>query len=178
MIYTVTFNPSLDYVVDVKDFKVGVVNRTTKETIFPGGKGINVSMVLKNLGYDSTALGFTAGFVGNEIIRLLNERGVNTDFILVDKGVSRINVKLRSKEETEINGQGPEIRDHHINRLYEKLGYLDENDICTRGGIHCAILAHEALNTKEIGVVRFSMGWNNTKSDIDKVLEVIKKVGE
>ena len=134
MIYTVTFNPSLDYVVDVKDFKVGVVNRTTKETIFPGGKGINVSMVLKNLGYDSTALGFTAGFVGNEIIRLLNERGVNTDFILVDKGVSRINVKLRSNEESEINGQGPEIEEADIQRLYEKLDSISEDDVLVLAG--------------------------------------------
>lgn len=134
MIYTVTFNPSLDYVVDVKDFKVGVVNRTTKETIFPGGKGINVSMVLKNLGYDSTALGFTAGFVGNEIIRLLNERGVNTDFILVDKGVSRINVKLRSNEESEINGQGPEIEEADIQRLYKKLDSILEDDVLVLAG--------------------------------------------
>ena len=134
MIYTVTFNPSLDYVVDVKDFKVGVVNRTTKETIFPGGKGINVSMVLKNLGYDSTALGFTAGFVGNEIIRLLNERGVNTDFIPVDKGVSRINVKLRSNEESEINGQGPEIEEADIQRLYKKLDSISEDDVLVLAG--------------------------------------------
>lgn len=134
MIYTVTFNPSLDYVVDVKDFKVGVVNRTTKETIFPGGKGINVSMVLNNLGYESTALGFTAGFVGNEIIRLLNERGVNTDFIPVDKGVSRINVKLRSNEESEINGQGPEIEEADIQRLYKKLDSILEDDVLVLAG--------------------------------------------
>ena len=117
MIYTVTFNPSLDYVVDVKDFKLGIVNRTVQETIFPGGKGINVSMVLKNLGYNSTALGFTAGFVGNEIIRLLNEKGVDTDFIPVEKGVSRINVKLRSNEESEINGQGPKIEEADIKKF-------------------------------------------------------------
>ena len=134
MIYTVTFNPSLDYVVDVKDFKVGVVNRTTKETIFPGGKGINVSMVLNNLGYESTALGFTAGFVGNEIIRLLNERGVNTDFIPVDKGVSRINVKLRSNEESEINGQGPEIEEADIQRLYKKWDSISEDDVLVLAG--------------------------------------------
>ena len=108
MIYTVTFNPSLDYIVDVSKFKTGVVNRTTGEKIFPGGKGINVSMVLKNLGSQSTALGFTAGFTGNEIERLLEEKGVDTDFISVSDGVSRINVKLRSDEETEINGSGTE----------------------------------------------------------------------
>lgn len=134
MIYTVTFNPSLDYVVDVKDFKVGIVNRTVQETIFPGGKGINVSMVLKNLGYDSTALGFTAGFVGNEIIRLLNEKGVDTDFIPVEKGVSRINVKLRSNEESEINGQGPKIEEADIKKLYKQLDGLSEGDVLVLAG--------------------------------------------
>lgn len=108
MIYTVTFNPSLDYIVDVTDFKTGVVNRTTGEKIFAGGKGINVSMVLKNLGMSNTSLGFTAGFTGNEIKRLLGEKGVDTDFIEVEDGISRINVKLRSNEESEINGQDPE----------------------------------------------------------------------
>ena len=134
MIYTVTFNPSLDYVVDVKDFKLGIVNRTVQETIFPGGKGINVSMVLKNLGYNSTALGFTAGFVGNEIIRLLNEKGVDTDFIPVEKGVSRINVKLRSNEESEINGQGPKIEEADIKKLYKQLDGLSEGDVLVLAG--------------------------------------------
>ena len=120
--------------VDVKDFKVGIVNRTVQETIFPGGKGINVSMVLKNLGYDSTALGFTAGFVGNEIIRLLNEKGVDTDFIPVEKGVSRINVKLRSNEESEINGQGPKIEEADIKKLYKQLDGLSEGDVLVLAG--------------------------------------------
>ena len=104
MIYTVTFNPSLDYIVSVKDFRTGIVNRTTDEIIFPGGKGINVSMVLKNLGYDNTAMGFMAGFTGEAICNMLQKKGVTTYFITVEKGVSRINVKLRSDEETEING--------------------------------------------------------------------------
>ena len=81
MIYTVTFNPSLDYIVSVDHFQVGAVNRTNTELMFPGGKGINVSMVLKNLGYDSVALGFMAGFTGKEIVRLLEEREVKSDFI-------------------------------------------------------------------------------------------------
>lgn len=134
MIYTVTFNPSLDYIVDVSEFNTGVVNRTTGEKIFPGGKGINVSMVLKNLGSQSTALGFTAGFTGNEIERLLEEKGVDTDFISVSDGVSRINVKLRSDEETEINGQGPRISEDNINELYSKLDKLDENDVLVLAG--------------------------------------------
>ena len=105
MIYTVTFNPSLDYIVTVEDFKLGRVNRTSTELIYPGGKGINVSIVLKNLGFDNIALGFEAGFTGKEIIRLINEAGVSHDFIHVDSGLSRINVKVRSSSESEINGQ-------------------------------------------------------------------------
>ena len=134
MIYTVTFNPSLDYIVDVTDFKTGVVNRTTGEKIFAGGKGINVSMVLKNLGMSNTSLGFTAGFTGNEIKRLLGEKGVDTDFIEVEDGISRINVKLRSNEESEINGQGPAITEDNIKKLYEKLDCLKESDVLVLAG--------------------------------------------
>lgn len=134
MIYTVTFNPSLDYIVDVTDFKTGVVNRTTGEKIFAGGKGINVSMVLKNLGMSNTSLGFTAGFTGNEIRRLLGKKGVNTDFIEVEDGISRINVKLRSNEESEINGQGPVINEDNIKKLYEKLDCLKESDVLVLAG--------------------------------------------
>lgn len=134
MIYTVTFNPSLDYIVTVKDFTTGIVNRTTKEIIFPGGKGINVSIVLQNLGFPNTALGFMAGFTGDEIIRLLEERGVKTDFIHVESGTSRINVKLRSDQETEINGQGPAIRSEDIRTLYQKLDVLQEGDILVLAG--------------------------------------------
>ncbi|MBR1572392.1 MAG: 1-phosphofructokinase [Lachnospiraceae bacterium] len=134
MIYTVTFNPSLDYIVSVDNFTLGKVNRTTDELMFPGGKGINVSMVLKNLGYDSVALGFMAGFTGNEIIRMLDERGVISDFIHVEKGLSRINVKLRSNEESEINGQGPAIDADAISRLYGKLDKLQDGDVLVLAG--------------------------------------------
>lgn len=134
MIYTVTFNPSLDYIVTVKEFKTGVVNRTVDEIIYPGGKGINVSMVLKNLGYDNTALGFMAGFTGDEICRLLEEKGVKADFIHVKKGVSRINVKLRSNEESEINGMGPAIEEKDIEKLYEKLDLLQDGDVLVLAG--------------------------------------------
>lgn len=134
MIYTVTFNPSLDYIVDVSKFQEGVVNRTEHEKIFPGGKGINVSIILKNLGIENTALGFTAGFIGNEIKRLLNEKEVKSDFINVKVGVSRINVKIRSNQETEINGQGPNITDFEIKELYSKLNDLKEEDILVLAG--------------------------------------------
>lgn len=134
MIYTVTFNPSLDYIVSVDHFKVGEVNRTTEELMFPGGKGINVSMVLKNLGYESVALGFMAGFTGNEIVRLLEERKVTSDFISVQEGISRINVKMRSDEESEINGMGPAIGREDIQRLYSQLDKLKENDVLVLAG--------------------------------------------
>ena len=134
MIYTVTFNPSLDYIVTVKNFQTGMVNRTVDEIIYPGGKGINVSMVLKNLGFDNTALGFMAGFTGDEICRLLEEKGVKADFIHVEKGVSRINVKLRSNEESEINGMGPAIMQKDIKKLYEKLDQLQDGDVLVLAG--------------------------------------------
>lgn len=134
MIYTVTFNPSLDYIVTVDDFTLGKVNRTKNEIIFPGGKGINVSMVLKNLGHESRALGFMAGFTGQEISRLLEEKGISSDFIHVKKGLSRINVKLRSNQESEINGQGPEIAPEDIQCLYEQLDTLKQGDVLVLAG--------------------------------------------
>lgn len=134
MIYTVTFNPSLDYIVNVPDFETGRVNRTTDEIIFPGGKGINVSIVLNNLGIDNKALGFTAGFTGEAFKKLLNEKGINSDFVKIEDGMTRINVKLRSGEETEINGQGPQITEQYIGILYEKLDYLDEDDFLVLAG--------------------------------------------
>lgn len=134
MIYTVTFNPSLDYVVTVEHFTDGIVNRTKDERIFPGGKGVNVSMVLKNLGHENTALGFLAGFTGCELQRLLEESGVRADFISVDKGMSRINVKLRSEQETEINGQGPLISKEDIAKLYAKLDMLNDDDVLVLAG--------------------------------------------
>ncbi len=134
MIYTVTLNPSLDYIVSVEEFTLGRVNRTSKELIYPGGKGINVSMVLKNLGHESTALGFMAGFTGYEIARLLEEKGIESDFIHVEKGLSRINVKVRSNEESEINGQGPLMEQEDIETLYGKLGELQDGDILVLAG--------------------------------------------
>lgn len=134
MIYTVTFNPSLDYIVTVDNFTCGVVNRTKDEIIYPGGKGINVSMVLKNLGYESTALGFLAGFTGAALEQMLDKKGITTDFIQVEKGMTRINVKLRSDEETEINGQGPVMEKEDIEKLYQKLEALQDGDILVLAG--------------------------------------------
>ncbi len=134
MIYTLTFNPSLDYIVTVPKFTCGIVNRTSQEIIYPGGKGINVSMVLKNLGYDNTALGFLAGFTGDKLKSLLEEKGISAKFIQVKDGMTRINVKLRSDEETEINGQGPAIGADDIKRLYEQLDALQDGDVLVMAG--------------------------------------------
>jgi len=134
MIYTVTFNPSLDYIVSVDHFALGKVNRTNKEIMYPGGKGINVSLVLQNLGFQSKALGFMAGFTGQEIARLLDEQGVQSDFIKVKEGISRINVKLRSDEESEINGMGPAISDADIQELYRQLDTLQDGDVLVLAG--------------------------------------------
>lgn len=134
MIATVTFNPSLDYIIRVDDFKVGEVNRTTYERIFAGGKGINVSIVLRNLGHENTALGFIAGFTGNEITRRLQEAGITCKFIPVKEGYSRINVKMKSGQETEINGQGPLITKENIESLFEILDTLTSEDILVISG--------------------------------------------
>ena len=134
MIYTVTFNPSLDYIVSVEDFKLGLTNRTSSELILPGGKGINVSTVLGNLGIENTALGFLAGFTGKEIVRRLEEMGVASDFIEIKEGVSRINLKLKSIDGTEINGSGPVIFPEDVEKLMEKLEKLGEGDVLFLAG--------------------------------------------
>lgn len=134
MIYTVTFNPSLDYIVSVEDFKLGLTNRTSFELILPGGKGLNVSMVLGNLGIQNTALGFAAGFTGEEIIRRVEEMGVKSDFIPIDNGISRINLKLKSIDGTEINGCGPVISDEAVQQLMEKLDILEKGDVLVLAG--------------------------------------------
>lgn len=134
MIYTVTFNPSLDYIVSVEDFKLGLTNRTSSELILPGGKGINVSTVLGNLGIENTALGFLAGFTGKEIERRLKEMGVASDFIEINEGVSRINLKLKSIDGTEINGSGPVISPEDVEKLMEKLDKLGEGDVLFLAG--------------------------------------------
>lgn len=134
MIYTVTFNPSLDYIVSVEDFQLGMTNRTDSELLLPGGKGINVSTVLMNLGIENTALGFTAGFTGDEIRRKVEEIGVKADFIQIREGVSRINLKLKSIDGTEINGQGPDIGKEKVEELLSRLDGLREGDVLVLAG--------------------------------------------
>ena len=139
MIYTITFNPALDYITQVENFKIGEINRTKTETILPGGKGLNVSIVLKNLGIENTALGFVAGFTGEELIRKLETQGVKTDFVKVKDGITRINVKISSVndndvEETALNGMGPQITKENIEELMNKIQNMTVDDFVILSG--------------------------------------------
>lgn len=134
MIYTVTFNPSLDYVIQVDKLVPGEINRTTHEAVYPGGKGNNVSVILSNLGHSSKALGFTAGFTGEALENMLKEFGCDTAFIRLPEGSTRINVKINAGEETEINGQGPVITEEAQQALFEQLDALKEEDILVLAG--------------------------------------------
>ncbi|MDF2539055.1 MAG: pfkB [Herbinix sp.] len=136
MIYTVTFNPSLDYAVWIKEFHLGNVHRAESEELYAGGKGINVSTVLKQLEVDNTALGFAAGFTGREILHRLNELEIPSDFILLKQGMSRINVKLKSigPTETEVNGIGPVIEQKDLEELYQKLNCIKDGDYLVLSG--------------------------------------------
>ena len=147
MIYTVTFNPALDYVVDMDSFVVGDINRTIKETVYPGGKGINVSLVLRNLGFDSIALGFEGGATGGMLVQMLNDLKCQTDFIHVQDGQTRINVKIRANKgsfpETAINGQGPRISDQELKAFYKRLDMLRDGDILVLAGSIPSSLSQE-----------------------------------
>lgn len=134
MIYTVTFNPAIDYVMNVPGLVPGEVNRSKEEYVFFGGKGINVSFVLRELGEDSTALGFIAGFTGDAIRRGVEEAGVKSDFIRLESGLSRINVKIKASTETDLNGKGPDISEKDLQKLFEKLDALKSGDILVLAG--------------------------------------------
>ena len=160
MVYTVTFNPAIDYVIQMDELKTGSVNRSKSERMYCGGKGINVSLVLAELGIKSKALGFVAGFTGKAIEDGVTEKGVQTDFVHLKSGCSRINVKIKSADETEINGQGPEISDDAIDRLYDKLDDLSCGDVLVLAGsipdslpsdIYEKILSH--ISDKKIRIV-------------------------
>ncbi len=134
MIYTVTLNPSLDYFLSVEHFSIGKTNRSTEEVYRPGGKGINVSWVLHNLGLESTALGFLAGFTGQEIKRQMESTGITTDFIELPRGMSRLNVKIKQMDPTEINASGPVLSEDNLKQLRQKLAVLKKEDILILSG--------------------------------------------
>ena len=160
MIYTITFNPALDYIMVVPSCRNGEVNRTESEKIMAGGKGINVSIVLNNMGVENTALGFISGFTGGAIENILADMNCKTDFIKLDNGFSRINVKIKSDTETEINGQGPDISVGAVKKLYEKLDSLNDGDTLVLAGsipsslsdsIYCEIMDY--LKDKKLNIV-------------------------
>lgn len=134
MIYTVTFNPSFDYVIQVENMKLGTINRTKKEAVYPGGKGINVSVVLNELGIPNRALGFVAGFTGDALEQMLQEHGCDLDFIHLMDGMTRMNVKIKALEESEINGQGPTITEEALQQLFDRLDKLENGDSLVLAG--------------------------------------------
>ncbi len=134
MIYTVTLNPAIDYVINMDNPVLGVINRSDSESIHCGGKGINVSYVLKELNVDSIATGFLSGFTGRKIEETLTSDGIENDFVHLESGFSRINVKIRSDEETDINTSGPKASDYDMHLLYKKLENLSENDVLIISG--------------------------------------------
>lgn len=134
MIFTVTFNPSLDYIVRVDEMRLGTINRTNYEQLLPGGKGINVSIVLGNLGHPSRALGFSAGVTGAALEKLLADTGVDADLVHVKAGFTRINAKVKAVEETELNGQGPRITPEDVDALFSKLDVLGQDDTLVISG--------------------------------------------
>lgn len=171
MIYTVTFNPALDYIISLKEFLPGEVNRILTEQMLPGGKGINVSTVLKNLGHENTALGFIAGFTGHEIKKRLETMGIHTDFIELTEGNSRINVKIKADKETEINGIGPEIGKTELDELFEKLDQMKSGDYLVLAGSIPVSLPDTIYET----IMEYLQG-RNIRIVVDATGELLKKV--
>lgn len=171
MIYTVTFNPALDYIISLKELIPGEVNRMLTEQMLPGGKGINVSTVLKNLGHENTALGFIAGFTGFEIKKRLEAMGISTDFIELKEGNSRINVKLKADKETEINGIGPKISEIELAELFRKLDRIHSGDYLVLAGSIPASLPDTIYET----IMEYLQG-RNIRIVVDATGELLKKV--
>lgn len=171
MIYTVTLNPAIDYVVGVKDIKTGTVNRTSEEQVFFGGKGINVSRVLSELDIKSVATGFIAGFTGKALKEEMQNLGIETLFTELPDGFSRINIKIKSDEETEINGQGPTVSEEYLDKFLDSLSVLKEGDVLVLAG---SVPKSVPDNIYEIIMERFS--GKGIKFVVDASGELLKKV--
>lgn len=170
MIYTLTLNPSVDYIVELENVAIGELNRTVNETKFPGGKGINVSRVLKRMGVTSNALGFIGGFTGDYILNYLQKEEIETDFVRV-KEDTRINVKLKTEKETEINANGPVITTEYFSELKEKIRSLTSADTLVLAG---SIPSSMPSNTYE-EIVKICSE-NGTGFVVDAEGELLKKV--
>ena len=155
MIYTITFNPSLDYIVTVDDFKMNLTNRTSSELMLPGGKGINVSFVLNNLGIENTALYYSAGFVGEEITKRIEEAGIHAEKIVIPNGNSRINMKLKNYDGTEINGMGPDISKEKVEELFEKLDMVKDYDIMEKFSCKNVKVVVDATKNRLLNVLEY-----------------------
>lgn len=171
MIYTITFNPSLDYIMHVHDFSEGETNRSVKENIYPGGKGFNVSIILAQLGIPTTALGFVAGFTGDEIEKQLKLRNLNCELCHLDDGMSRINVKMKGKHETEINGAGPHIPSSKLEELFHRLDQLNHEDILVLAGS-----IPSSLSSSLYEDIMKRLEDKNIKVIVDATNDLLKKV--
>ena len=178
MVYTVTFNPALDYIVEVNNLTLGMTNRTAYEQMLPGGKGLNVSFVLKNLGFETTALGFLAGFVGEEIERRVVSKGVSAAFIRLSEGCSRINMKVRNVDGTEINGMGPEIPAEKVQELVETMEkLLQPGDVLVlAGSIPSSMPATIYMDIMKRLAERSSGACNDVLVVVDATKELLKNV--
>lgn len=170
MIYTLTLNPALDYVVKTEEFLPGELNRMDSEQLFVGGKGINVSRVLKTLGVSSTAMGFVAGFTGKEIEEVLIKEGIKTDFVKLAEGNSRINIKIKSGQETELNGKGPKVDTSAKEQLFEKLDSLEKGDILIMSGSSA-----NGLSNNIYAEIMQSLEERNINFVVDASGELLKK---
>lgn len=170
MVYTVTFNPAIDYIVHTDHMNLGEVNRLQGEEVYFGGKGINVSNVLKELGIESKALGFVAGFTGIAIEQSLKENGIETDFVHLEKGISRINVKIKSSEETDLNGQGPDIPKEKVEELFQKLDSLKDGDILILAGSIPSTLPSDIYEK-----ILAQLEGRNIKTVVDSTKDLLKK---
>lgn len=170
MIYTITFNPALDYTVQVEEFEIGKINRTKSESILAGGKGLNVSIILKRLGIENTALSFIAGFTGKELERKIQQYNIKTEFIETAKGYTRINVKISSLEkksliqkgETALNGNGPEITQENIEELLKKIKKINSNDMAILSGN-----VPKCINEDIYEIICKELNENNVKFVVD-----------
>ncbi len=171
MIYTVTLNPSLDYIMHLDNFKEEETNRSNYEDIYVGGKGFNVSTILSRLNIDTMALGFVAGFVGKEIVKRLDQRGFQCDLCELESGVSRINVKLKGQRETEVNGNGPLISDKKLDELLNKLNRIQDGDTLVLAGSIPSSLPYD-IYERVIQLVQHK----NVRIVVDATNELLKKV--
>lgn len=173
MVYTVTFNPAVDYVVHIDEVKNGLTNRADSEEIYFGGKGINVSIVLHEMGIESVALGFVAGFTGDAVEQYLKDIGIKTDFVQLDNGFTRINVKVKATTETEINGNGPDIEKKDVDALFKKLDGISDGDILVLSGS-----VPKSLPTDIYERILECVSLKNVKTVVDATGELLKNVLE